>query len=141
MSNEIRITSSLQVTKGSLKYISQPTAFLANLNTAEPIGPTPGSFTATVGGTDVNLTALTGLGGVCRMMNVDPTNFVTVGIWDGAKFQPLFELLPGEVYAVRLSRELGKDYGTGTGTTGSGNTMRIKADTASCIVLVEAFDP
>ncbi len=74
-------------------------------------------------------------------MNQDSTNFVEFGIWDGTSFYPVGRLLAGESYVLRLSPNLGEEYGTGTGTTGEGiNTLRFKADTASVNVLVEAFE-
>jgi hypothetical protein len=56
-------------------------------------------------------------------------------------FYPLIELLPGESYVFRLSRNIQEQYaGTGTGTTAPDNRLRIKANGASCVVLVEAFE-
>ena len=50
------------------------------------------------------------------------------------------EVGPGEQYPVKLSRNIGNSYGTGTGTLGADTSMRIKADTAACVVVVEAFE-
>jgi len=105
-------------------------------------GPTPGQITCTTTGTNVDLSVLA-TPGLCRIQNLDGTNFVTVGIWDPETevFYPLLELLAGESYALRLSRDLAWEFATGTGTIGpETNTLRIKADTASCDVLVEAFE-
>lgn len=138
MTNEANIQTSLRVQVGNLKYHSQPTQFNADMSAAK--GPTPGSFLAALEGTDVDLSELT-TPGLCRIMNLDTTNYVEVGIFDGVSFYPLMELLPGESFVIRLARNLNEEYGTGTGTTGDAvNTLRIKARTATCQVLVEAFE-
>lgn len=140
MAKEATIRIALQVRSGMLNYQSNPTYFSADI--VDPKGPTPGAFTVSVAGTDTDLSELTEPG-LCRIMNLDSTNFVEFGIWDPA-LQDLFvlgELLPGETYVLRLSRNLGETYeGTGTGTTAPTRTLRFKADTAPCVVLVEAFE-
>lgn len=141
-----RIQGSLQITVGNLNYLSRPSSFAAVVNKAN--GPTPGAMKVPTHGVDVDFSELTAMGGLCRLMNLDSTNFVTYGILDGltSKFYPLGELGPGETYILRLSRDLGTRYGTGSGT-GSGShptgneTLHMRADLAPCIVLVEAFDP
>lgn len=139
MANEATVRSSLQILEGKVDYRSQPTVFLADV-AAGTKGPTPGALTATVAGIDVDLSELT-VPGLCRIMNLDGTNFVEVGIWDGTTFFPMLDMLAGESYVIRLSQCLGEEFGTGTGSTGPPiNTLRIKADTASCDVLVEAFE-
>ena len=140
MADEATVQCSLQIKKGNLTYRSNPTAFRADVATAK--GPSPGAFTASTDGTSVDLTALT-QPALCRIQNIDATNFVEVGIWDteAALFFPLMELLPGESYVIRLSRNIEEEYvGTGTGTSAATNRLRIKANTAACIVLVEAFE-
>lgn len=143
MSNEIRIQSSLQVkaTASNLVYQSQPTAF--NINMSGSKGPTPGAINATMAGTVVNLSQLDTLGGVCRIMNLDLEAKITIGIWNPSigKFHPLMDVLAGESYVVRLSSELGAEYGTGTGSVGdASDQLMVKAWTEPCNVLVEAFD-
>lgn len=140
-SQQSRVTSSLQVTSGKLNYQSQPSAFIAVVNGSN--GPTPGSVTIPVNGTDVTFPQLTAMGGFCRLMNLDPVNYVTVGVRDKStnEFYPLLELLPGETYVCRLSRKLPMEE-AGTGTfLGSNTVLHAKADTANIILLVEAFDP
>lgn len=139
MADEAQIRSSLQIDIGNLEYRSNPTAFTADVSGS--IGPTPGAFSVAVTGTDVNLSELT-TPGLARIMNLDTTNYVSYGAWDGSSiFFPLGELLPGESFILRLSRDLGKEFGTGTGTTGApNNTFRFKADTAAVICIVEAFE-
>lgn len=138
MSNEIAIQQQLTIRNGNMSYRNGPlVSFLANQSNIG--GPAPGQIIVATTGTDVSFSQLT-LPGVVHLENFDPTNFFTYGIWDGAKFQPLGEVLAGEQYILRLSRELGYDYITGTGTTGSGNTLRLKADTASIRAFVGAFE-
>jgi len=147
MSGEATLQISLQIDKddatGNVKYRSYPTQFNADVDGA--MGPVTGAFAVSIYGTDVDLSEVT-VPGLCRITNQDPTNFVAYGIRDPEtdKFYPLGELLPGEFYVLRLSRELGWEFagsGTGTGTTGAfTNTMCFVADTASCNVLVEVFE-
>lgn len=125
---------------GNINYSSSPTTFRADVDTAEPKGPTPGSITAETAGTDVVFEELSSPGGMCFIRNLDAENFVTYGLWDGAAFAPLGELLPNEHTVIRLSRQLIAGTYTGTGSPGAGN-LRIVADTAPCRVTVEAFDP
>ena len=147
MSGEASLQVSLQITKdddaGVVNHRSYPTQFNADVSGA--MGPTPGAFLATVYGTDVDLSELT-QPGLCRISNQDSTNFITFGVTDPEtnKFYPMGELLSGEFYIFRLSRNLGWEYpgtGTGTGTSGAEtNTFTVVANTASCVVLVEAFE-
>lgn len=145
MANEAQVRGSLQILKKSgtitlIDYGSKPTTFQATVTGTK--GPVPGAFTVTVLGTDVDFSELT-TPGLCVFKNLDPTNFVTYGIWDpeNSKFFPLGELLPGEVFPIRLSRDLQEEFQTGTGTTGADtNRLRFKADTVSLDVSVEAFE-
>lgn len=140
MSNEASIKSSLSIVAGNVQYSSKPTAFNADVTGRK--GPCPGAFAVTTAGVDCDFSELT-TPGLCRIVNLDPTNFVTFGIWDpeGARFYPLGEVLAGETYVLRLSRDIQEEYGTGTGTLGANtNRLRFKADTASVSVSVEAFE-
>jgi hypothetical protein len=144
VAREIQVRSSLQINNGNTNYLSQPVSFLANQETAG--GPTPGmvAIAGTGAGTSITLSALA-RPGLCRIQNLDATNFVQVGVWDGTNFFPMIELLPGESYVVRLARDLNEEYGTGTGTTsGVVNALRAKASGvgpgASINLLVEAFE-
>lgn len=148
MANEITVNSNMTIrgtaanNNASLQHTTNPTQFRGNILGNN--GPYPGSLLATPAGLDVSFAqaAAGSFPGYCRLQNLDPTNFVTYGIWNGADFYPLGELLPGESYVIRLSRQLGFDYAAGTGTSpaGSGFTLRLRADTANCRCLVEAFD-
>ena len=142
MADEASIRSSMIIKKGSLDYNSKPTYFTADVSSA--VAPTPGGITVSTAGTDVVLTELT-TPGLCRLMNLDTTNYVQVGLYDPetVKFYPLLELMPGESYIVRLSRDIQWEYGTGagTGTTGAEtNILRLKAIGGNCECIVEAFE-
>lgn len=132
------VVTSLTITASNVaKYISQPAQFSATIASFK--GPSPGAILVSTSGTDVDLSQLASYG-LCAIRNDDADNYVEFGIWDGATFFPLGELLPGECFIIRLSRNLGNEYGVGTGTTGPGiNTWRFKANTAACIVVIEAF--
>lgn len=141
MSSEATIQTSLQISKSGLEYQSRPTSFRADVTGKK--GPTPGAITVAVLGTSITFSELT-TPGFCRIQNLDDTHFVEVGIYDPElnRFYPLLELQAGETYVFRFSRNLQEEYGiTGTGTFAPGaNRLRLKADTAACSVLVEAFE-
>lgn len=138
MANEARIGCGLSIRKGNLNYNALPAAFTATVTTVG--GPLPGMLTASIYGTVVDLAGLSNPS-LCRIMNYDATNFITFGVYDGASFFPLGELLPGESYVLRLSRYLNREFdNTGTGTNADVNQLMVIADTAACKVLVEAFE-
>jgi hypothetical protein len=140
VANEITARVSLTVRNGNLTYQTQPTGFSADQRVAK--GPSPGAITVTTAGTDVSFAQLS-QPAWCRLMNLDPTNFVQWGVYDVANglFHPVGVLRPGQMALFELSPNLGEEYtGAGTGTTAPLTTFRVKADTASCVVLVEAFD-
>lgn len=141
MANEIQVTAGLSISNGFSQYISKPTSFKADQEIVG--GPTPGEILVSTSGTDASLVELT-TPGVVRIQNLDPTNYVTWGAWDpsGSTFRPVGELLPGETYVFRLARDFRSEYGAGPGTstTGTDVTLRFKANTAPCKVLVEAFE-
>lgn len=142
MANEATIQSSLTITKGNLSYQSKPTSFRADVSGTK--GPTPGALTVSTVGTDVSFAQLT-TPALCRISNLDTTNYLTYGIWDSQTdtFYPLGEVLPGESYILRLSRDLAEEYGTGpgTGTTGlATNNLRLRAYNQPLVAVVEAFE-
>jgi hypothetical protein len=139
LANEARVTAAIQITTGNYRYQSpQPTAFF--LDVAGAKGPTPGAITATTSGTNVDLSGLTSPG-LCWISNLDATNYVEVGIHDGALFHPLLEIPPGAGFPLYLSRNLGVEEDVpGTGTSGVINSLCVRAHTASCVVRVEASE-
>lgn len=139
MANEATVRASLTVRAGQVTYQNPTTTYRADM--AAPNGPTPGSVTCGVMGTDINLAQLVEPG-LCHLKNLDAVNYVEVGIWDpaGGTFTPFLELLPGEFVVVRLTRNLGEQYASGAGTDAPTRFLRIMANTAPCKVLVEAFE-
>lgn len=139
MADEATLRNSLQIRVGNVSYNSQPSGFTADVTGSK--GPCPGAFAVSTDGTDVDLSELSSPG-LCRLMNLDATNYVEWGIWEPliSHFYALGRILPGESYVIRLSPNVGQEYGTGTGTEGAVNTFRFKANTAACNVLVEAFE-
>lgn len=138
MANEATVGCGLSIRVDNINYRSYPTQFKADVD--EATGPTPGELVVTNAGKNVDLSSIT-TPGLCRIQNRSTTEFVLVGIYDGASFFPLMELLPGEAYVIRLYRDLGAEFtGTGTGTPADINTLQLKVTGAtSARVLVEVF--
>lgn len=126
---DIRITASYVVTKDTIQSSSKPTSFTDDLTVG--FGPAPGSFTATTGGVNVDLSAFTAPGYV-RLVSQEPVggNFVTWGLFVSAAFEELGEIRPGKFAIFEFSRTF----------LASGNDLRFVADTASVPVSVEAFE-
>lgn len=140
MAEEADVRVSLTIRKGYINYQSAPDQFFADVSVGNE--PVPGVVTVTTDGVDVDLSTITEPG-LCRMVNFGPTNYIEWGIWDPQTliFYPIGEILPGETYVVRLSRNLMEQYGgTGTGTTGPENRLRMKANVATCVAIVEVFE-
>lgn len=141
MADEARVQVNLQIRRGNIDYSSRPTTFTEDV-TGE-IGPTPGAVAITTLGTDISFSQLTTPGFVV-FHNLDDTNFVEWGIYEPAtdRFYPVGEIGPGEIYVMKFSRNLLEEYypATGTGTSAPTNTFRMKANTASCVVVVECFE-
>lgn len=141
MAKEGAVTCQLTVRKGKLNYMSSPTAtFQFDVSTAK--GPSPGMVVVPTTGRDIYFSELT-TPGECFFMNLDDINYVEVGIYDPQTklFYPFMELGPGQGRSIPLTRNLGEQYsGSGTGTTTPENYLRIKANGASCNVIVDAFE-
>ena len=138
MANEATINCGLQIRIGNLDYRSLPVSFRASVSGIG--GPSPGTIVATTAGVDVGFSQLLNPG-LCRIMNLDTANYIEWGIHDGVKFYPVGEVRPGECYVIRLAHLFGEtDTAFGTGTVPSAAALHIKANGASCPVLVEAFE-
>lgn len=140
MANEITVNMSLSVRKGAFDYVTRPASFRDNQTGIG--GPSPGSFTATVAGADIDFSRLT-IPKWCRITNLDTSNSIAVGIWnaDQSEFYPVMRIEPGHSNTLSLHPDLNEEYaGAGTGTTGELNTLRVKAENAPCLVLCEAFE-
>lgn len=132
MARQVTIRSSLIVSNtggGTSIYQSALNGFTASM--AGVAGPTPGTTLCATGGTTISLAQLIALGGWCEIVNLDSTNYVTVGILASAVFVPFCDILPGEKAGpFRLASTI----------LGGGNALRIAANTAACQVLIVAFD-
>ena len=145
MANEATITMSLQLRKtdGSLSLIDyrpQPTTY--QLDVTGVGGPTPGQLLATENGVDVDLSMLT-TPGICRIHNMDPDDWIKVGRFDPDtnRYYPLLRVPPGMSQLMILDEDVADEYaGTGTGTTATLSTLRIKGVNGDRKVLVEAFE-
>lgn len=142
MSDEASINVNLNIDADNVKYRSHPTNFRTDVTGRK--GPVPGAFDVSVLGVNVDLSQLT-VPGLAILKNIesdDSTDYVTYGIYDtsAGRFYPLGELWPGDVWPIRLSRNLGDEIsGTSSGTvSGSGLHMRSHAGTVR--VSVEAFE-
>lgn len=129
MANEITVINQLKVSNGGLQYASAPTQFNANQTTAN--GPSPGAVTVVTGGTTISLSQISTLG-MARVTNTDATNFVKVGLYISSTFYPLLKLKPKETQIIRLATDVL------TANAGAA-VVRAVADTASCIVIFDAF--
>ncbi len=148
MANEANVRCVLTIKKKDddtglqlINYQNLPGSFRADVDGYK--GPTPGALTIPVGGKLVSLEELT-VPGLVRIKNADATNYVEYGLYDmdADIFRPFGELLAGEEYVFRFSRNLFEEYtGTGTGTSTAGaNRFMMKANTADVIVIVDAFE-
>src|SRR5678816_4215564 len=98
---DVQVTSMMVIRKDNLYYQDQPSAYTATLVGTK--GPVPGAISVPTTGVDVDLSQLT-TPGLCRIANLDLTNYVEWGIHDGSVFHPVGEVLPGEFCNIRLSR-------------------------------------
>lgn len=132
MANEwtFRLSGQLKSSTNNNAFNSSPAFQSFQPNFAGTNGPTPGSVSIATAGTQIVLTALSAQGGWCLLANLDLTNYVTMGVYNGSTFFPMLELLPGEFKWVRLSRTL----------VSGGNVFYAKANTAAVELLVQAFD-
>lgn len=144
--NEATIRSSLDIKVGNLDYSSKPTTFKADVPDSK--GPTPGILLIPTSGRNITFDELT-TPGLYRIMNLDEDNYVEYGILIAGEapytaltaFVPLNEILPGESFVGRFSRNLMEYYrGTGTGTSSEINTFHIRANTAPVRILLEVFE-
>lgn len=152
MADEINLQVSLRLRKGTLDASRQASYRADMVGTNR--GPSPGVLQVSLDGVNVDFSQLS-QPGLCWLTNlgtgdedVDEAEncYVEYGMFDPTtsvhEFIPLGEILPGESYALRLSRFLSQEFGTesGTGTTGQNSVLRIKAIGFSQNVVVEAWE-
>lgn len=138
MASEISLNVNYTLKKGNLDERGTPNQFNITMNGTK--GPTPGSIRVPTTGIVVNLSAID-TPGLCWIHNIDSTNFVTMGVYDGSRFYPLLKFPAGVAYPVILSNYINQEFvGTGTGTNADINQLMLIADTAACQVVVKAYD-
>ena len=90
MADEFEIIQSIKCTNGAFRYPDSDTRRKKFDQTAQG-GGVPGTLTALIAdapnGTVIDLSNLTTPGWI-RVKNLDATNFVDVGVWTGAAFNP-----------------------------------------------------
>ena len=142
MANEINVRVAVTLKKGGVTYKNDVQSWRENVLASVAKGPCVGVIAVPVLGVDISLAELT-TPGLCVFTNQSETNFVTIGTHDGTLFHPLLEIGPGKSYPIMLSRDIGEEHEeTGTGSTGTVNTLRAKAGVGggSVNLLVEAFE-
>jgi hypothetical protein len=135
MANEISLQSGITVRKGFLDQLTRPSSFRDTM--LEVGGPTPGTLIVTTTGMDVDLSQLVEPGWIW-VQNLDPDNYVELGLHDGSLFHPFAEIPPGLCAGpFKLSRNFGEEHTLpGTGTSGVLNTLYLRANTDTCNVFV-----
>lgn len=138
MADEIRVTTQLNVTNSPVNETRSDVSIITQVTKG---AHSPGEVTVATTGTDISLSQV-GIPGVCRVKNLDTTNFVEIGVKEPSTgfFYPMLEVGPGEGYVFKLSRNIRQEYtGTGTGTSAGTNTMHAKANTGACRVVFDIF--
>ena len=119
MANEISVTSKLGCTNGFLKF--SPPAISFNVDQTAAGGPTPGTITVGTSEESVAFGELSTLGWL-QMRNLDPTNYVQ---WGFATTAYGGRMEAGESALFRLE---------------PGTTLYLKANTAACLVEINALE-
>lgn len=140
MADEATVRSYLRIQLGEIALPPYSVAFTADVSSLG--GPTPGTITVTEDGVDISLTQLTNPG-LCFIHNLSELYSARLGLWDvdQSVFKPLFLFLPGEGYVVRLDTLVEEEFaGTGSGTSGAANRLRLKSTGGNIKVLVAAHE-
>ena len=123
MAGEIQLSAQLRISKGFLTDAISANATI-DCNTASPskAGGCP-LIPTTAAGTALSLGSLT-TPGMSFFKNLDPTNYVEMGIQTGGTFYPLVKIKPGEFAPFRLSTL----------------APYARAHTAACLLEYEIYD-
>lgn len=101
-----------------------PTYVRASITQTNAGGPSPGTVTATTVAAAITPSASTL--GICRVVNLDSTNFVKIGPMSGGTLYPFMKLKPSEPpFIFRLM---------------PGITIGVQSDTANCKVNIEIYE-
>lgn len=140
MAGEITINASIRVNNGNLVYASPVQQFQADQSVAG--GMSPGQLECTHAGQEINLTALDDPKW-CEVRHIgdDDDVYIELCIRDPETglMYPFAELSPGEQFPLPLSRHLGRQYGTGTGT-GTTNQLWIRSVGGNAKVVFLGFE-
>lgn len=147
MADEATITSGLRILKRDANNViildyPNKTGQTFSVDVTGTKGPTPGALTIPTGGKVVSLEELV-TPGLYRFTNMDSASVIEYGIYlpDFDLFVPWGEMLPGETYVGRFSRNLLEDYpGTGTGTDAAHNRVFMKSYPSDAVCNIEAFE-
>lgn len=130
MANEGRATLSYQIKKGNINETKSLTKLF---DVTSGKGPSPGAITVPTTGVNVSFDNLSDPD-LCVIINLDSTNYVTWGVYDGVTYTAVGRINAGDWAKINLADNI--DAGTGT----SGPNLRLVANTASCIVQILAHD-
>jgi len=122
MAGTITINHDIRIENGA--YVSGPTPSRAQITQTNPGGPSPGSVTISTTAASIShsLTTL----GICRITNLDPTNFIKIGNYSGGTLYPFIKIKPNDPpFVFRLM---------------PGITIGAQADTASCKAAIEIYE-
>lgn len=140
MADEAQIRVSMSIRAGNIDHQTRPTAFTVDVDGR--FGPAPGTIAIAVAdtGQEIDLSMFT-TPGLCAIQNLDAVNYVEVGIYEPATstFYPLLEIGPGEIYIMKLTRNLLEEY-VGTGTSAPTNQLRARATGGTCNVTFSIFE-
>lgn len=134
----VRIQSSLQIKGAVVDYASRPTNITGTVVTES--APAPGRVNVTPAGVLVDLSKLS-TPGYYRIMNMSATSWIEYGIWVAglSKFCPWGEMLPGESYTGRFSRNLMQED-TGSASVIDVDSIMLVSHGGNAEALLEAFE-
>lgn len=140
MADEATISVSVNVNNGLLQYDRSGVSFEADLSAVK--APLPGHVEVDTDGVDVPLTGLT-TPGLYLVTNLSTTYRVEVGIRDQStgNFTPFHEVLPGETFPGRFSRNLRTEFAdTGTASESTNNHLHLRSYGGTANVRLEVFE-
>jgi len=104
MANTISVSTGLAVKSGSTFFLSSPQATKNVAQTGTGTGQSSQVIPTTAGGTAIAIPSGIGSAGWATFQNLDPTNYVDIGVQVSGAFETFGRLLPGDPPAqFRLS--------------------------------------
>lgn len=120
MADEIKVNLSATMTNGTFKDTFRPAT--VNYDMSAATGGNPG--TVAIGTTEENVSFGDVTPGLVFMQNLDGTNFVEFGKDDASTMKEIGKISAGGIALFELA---------------TGETIRMKADTAACNVLIKGY--